>query len=383
MSRLLVPRLLPTQTRARARLVPSAAARAFQCLHLHSSAPAPAIALPITAHGPPPKPPLPAGEIADLRRRQKLEAAQDLAVKGQPGKGRFWKEVKIIDTDGPGVLPTTLKQASKLTLPPPHPPGGLGITLDTRPLKTPAGNPLVIPSSKPLLAATIALEWSLLRSSADAAKGYLIPLTQLSSRALDLDLDPARRGDIVTDLMRYLDTDTLLCLAPTSAGVVRKQQEEAAAPIVAFLAGVVWPGVVLVPVDGDVGMVHVKPQPQATRDVVAAWTAALGRWDLVALERAVLATKSMCIAARLVAEWSAEAGCSRGPGKSFGVREAAAAASVEVRFQTGRWGEVEDTHDVEKEDLKRQLGASVLLAAGEELQGLLSRPSPSSPSPRS
>lgn len=123
MSRLLVPRLLPTQTRAR--LAPSAA-RAFQCLHLHSSAPAPAIALPITAHGPPPKPPLPAGEIADLRRRQKLEAAQDLAVKGQPGKGRFWKEVKIINTDGsisppPGLLlTTTLKQASKLTQTPPN-----------------------------------------------------------------------------------------------------------------------------------------------------------------------------------------------------------------------------------------------------------------------
>lgn len=120
MSRLLVARLLLTQTRARANLVPSAAARAFQCLHLHSSAPAPAIALPITAHGPPPKPPLPAGEIADLRRRQKLEAAQDLAVKGQPGKGRFWKEVKIFDTDGsiPPLLPRhPSKQASKLTHP--------------------------------------------------------------------------------------------------------------------------------------------------------------------------------------------------------------------------------------------------------------------------
>lgn len=232
----------------------------------------------------------------------------------------------------------------------------------------------MIPPSKPLLAAAIALEWSLLRSSADAAKGYLIPLTQLSSRALDLDLVPARRAEVAADLMRYLDTDTLLCLAPTTPvepGRVslRQLQEEAAAPIAAFLTTAVWPGISLVPVDGDAGMMDVKSQPKGTRDVVAAWTAALGPWDLVALERAVLATKSMCIAARLIAEWSFEVGCARGRSsrsRGFGVQEAAAAASVEVRFQTGRWGEVEDTHDVEKEDLKRQLGASVLLAAGEE-----------------
>jgi ATP synthase F1 complex assembly factor 2 len=28
------------------------------------------------------------------------------------------------------------------------------------------------------------------------------------------------------------------------------------------------------------------------------------------------------------------------------------------------WGEVEDTHDVEKEDLRRQLGGVVLLVGG-------------------
>ena len=36
----------------------------------------------------------------------------------------------------------------------------------------------------------------------------------------------------------------------------------------------------------------------------------------------------------------------------------------EVEWQTKKWGEVEDTHDVEKEDLRRQLGSAVLLVAG-------------------
>lgn len=131
--------------------------------------------------------------------------------------------------------------------------------------------------------------------------------------------------------------------------------------MIAFLRANVWAGVTLVPVEGMGG---VLPQPKETRDVVAAWAGALGRWDLVALERAVLASKSMCVAARLVVEWSEDMDLVGSRKRSFGVEEAARAASVEVRFQTGRWGEVEDTHDVEKEDLRRQLGASVLLAAG-------------------
>ena len=51
-------------------------------------------------------------------------------------------------------------------------------------------------------------------------------------------------------------------------------------------------------------------------------------------------------------------------GTRFGIEEAAEACSVEVRWQTGRWGEVEDTHDVEKEDLRRQFGSVVVLVSG-------------------
>jgi ATP synthase F1 complex assembly factor 2 len=42
---------------------------------------------------------------------------------------------------------------------------------------------------------------------------------------------------------------------------------------------------------------------------------------------------------------------------------AAQAASLEVLHQTEQWGEVEDTHDVEKEDLRRQLGSVILLVS--------------------
>lgn len=101
----------------------------------------------------------------------------------------------------------------------------------------------------------------------------------------------------------------------------------------------------------------------------------LSPFELAGLERATLAGKSLLAAARLVAEWSEEGagakpgfGESQGKGKKegerFGVEEAARAVSLEVDWQTQKWGEVEDTHDVEKEDLRRQLGSVVLLVSG-------------------
>lgn len=100
--------------------------------------------------------------------------------------------------------------------------------------------------------------------------------------------------------------------------------------------------------------------------------AGLPAWELAGLERAVLAGKSLCVAARLVVEWSeafygmrqlvAEMG-KKGT-ERFGIEQAAEACSLEVAWQTGEWGEVEDTHDVEKEDLRRQFGSVILVVGG-------------------
>lgn len=87
------------------------------------------------------------------------------------------------------------------------------------------------------------------------------------------------------------------------------------------------------------------------------------------------------MAARLVGEWSEYLNGNRGEdlkggdtggkvqeegsaGGRFGIEEACEACSLEVRWQTGRWGEVEDTHDVEREDLRRQFGSVVLAVSG-------------------
>ena len=127
----------------------------------------------------------------------------------------------------------------------------------------------------------------------------------------------------------------------------------------------------------DDGSILPKSQPAATRAVIKGWMAGLPAWELVGLERAVLAGKSLCVAARLVCEWSeyikSNTGSTMGEsderelgsdGARFGIEQAAEACSLEVRWQTGRWGEVEDTHDVENEDIRRQFGSVVLVVSG-------------------
>lgn len=112
-----------------------------------------------------------------------------------------------------------------------------------------------------------------------------------------------------------------------------------------------------------------RSQPQMTKDVIQGWVSGLPAFELAGLERAVLAGKGLLGAARLLVEWSTELAYLKGesPGREkFGVEEAARAASLEVVWQTGMWGEVEDTHDVEKEDVRRQLGSVILLVSGKQ-----------------
>ena len=90
-------------------------------------------------------------------------------------------------------------------------------------------------------------------------------------------------------------------------------------------------------------------------------------YELAGLERGVLASKSLLVASRLLIEWSQEFKHLRQEAgeKKFGIEDAAAVSSLEVEWQTGMWGEVEDTHDVDHHDIRRQLGQVVTLVAGD------------------
>ncbi|KAL8784794.1 MAG: hypothetical protein Q9195_008893 [Heterodermia aff. obscurata] len=352
------------------------AAVPLSCRCLHASPFRAANPLPNTAAGPPPSAPVPAasqyGDRVDRRRQQAelLRRGQDLrASQMKPGsamKKRFWKDVNVEhDPDGHHT-----------------------IYLDARPVRNPSTKtPLPIPSSKPHLATAIALEWDLLVSAQQALRSHHIPLTSIASRAHDIALQDSTsdssiskvRSEIVDNLIRYLDTDTLLCWAPEAAASdeieviqpsLRQLQIRTAQPIIAYLTHNIWPGVELRPTL-DSGSILPTAQPPATQAVIKGWIAGLPAWELAGLERAVLAGKSLCVAARILCEWSAEysqirdfsRGNTHAPPERFGIEQAAEACSLEVRWQTGRWGEVEDTHDVEREDLRRQFGSVILVVS--------------------
>ncbi|WEW59888.1 ATP synthase mitochondrial F1 complex assembly factor 2 [Emydomyces testavorans] len=347
-------------------------AHALRNRYIHSSASKSAVAHPINVRGPPPKAPVPSPEYSErIERRKKqselLKQGEDASlarggVKASPLRKRFWKDVHVKEV-----------------------PEGYEVYLDSRPIRTPTKSVLIIPRSKPHLALAIALEWDQLVSAQQALKHHLIPLTSLTARAEDIAQQDARgentiRNEIMRTLMRYLDTDTLLSWAPEKGPHDVEQPEEGSKPseslrelqirmaqhITSFLTTTVWPGIEIRPAFEADSILPVS-QPQITKEVIRGWIAGLPAYELAGLERAVLASKSLLVGVRLVVEWSEHFRHLQPEGaRTFGIEKAAEVSSLEVRWQTEQWGEVEDTHDVEKEDLKRQFGGVILLVSGEQ-----------------
>jgi len=326
-----------------------------------------------TVPGPPPS--APQAAISDpqeraARKRQQAQAfiqSQQKAV--NPAKPisalqkRFWKNVSVAETEE-----------------------GLQIHLDTRPVRTAARKVLTLPRHRRALARGIALEWDSLVSAQQALKQHYIPLTSISSRAMDIEaadtqhgVDNEIRGSIIDVMMKYLSTDTLLCWAPTKTihdpqdrgdiKPLRQRQREIAEPIIAYLTTHVFPGIEIHPILDESSIIPTA-QPDITTSVIQGWVAGLPAFELAALERAALASKSLLIASRLIAEWSAEYGHLRVKPSDdmaevskdrFDIDRAAEAANLEVLHQTEQWGEVEDTHDVDREDLRAQLGSAIVL----------------------
>lgn len=328
--------------------------------------------------GPPPSAPqasvtYPQDRVA--RKRQQLEAFRQSQQKPvDPAKPtsalqkRFWKNTSVQETGD-----------------------GLQVHLDTRPVRTAQRQVLHLPQSKRSLAAGIALEWDQLVSAQQALKQHYIPLTSLSSRAMDIKAADEKHGpdneireSIIRVLMKYLSTDTLLCWAPAKnihdpdrPGVkpLRQRQRDIAEPIIAYLTTHVFPGIEINPILDEASIIPAS-QPEMTTSVIRGWIAGLPAFELAALERGVLATKSLLIAARLLVEWSTEYGHLRQAESArsddgsieiererFDIERAFEAANLEVLHQTEQWGEVEDTHDVDKEDVRAQLGSVILLVS--------------------
>ncbi|OJT11134.1 Protein atp12, mitochondrial [Trametes pubescens] len=219
--------------------------------------------------------------------------------------------------------------------------GGYAVTLDTRPLKTPGGNPMIIPPEKRLVAALVASEWE---NQDTVLKPHALPMTSIVSRAIDAFRDDENtRNEVRAQLLKYFETDTIFYHADEPAVLV-KLQEEHWKPILDWAKETFGVDIVV-----SNSLVVPSQSPETMKkfeDILAQFSP----WEMAAMERATYSSKSFLIGLALVM-------------RRLDVDQAAQAAHVEVNSQIELWGEVEDTHDVDYHDMRRQLGSAACLLA--------------------
>ncbi len=95
-------------------------------------------------------------------------------------------------------------------------PTGFAVLLDGRPVRTPARNPLTVPSEP--LAEAVAAEW---RGQGEQILADTMRLTRLATSVVDLM--PTRRPDAVAEAAGYAGTDLLCYRATAPASLVERQ----------------------------------------------------------------------------------------------------------------------------------------------------------------
>lgn len=268
--------------------------------------------------------------------------------------------------------------------------GAHTILLDGKAMRTPLGHTLAVPAHKAQLAQLVAHEWRLLHTH--KAKPTALPLTSLVCRAVDLaavhcapvvDAELAAKvgglAELKQSLLHYLDTDTCLIYTTHSEydGALRRRQEELYRPLAreyeSFFGA--WARkhglndqVSLQTLDCETEGLCGKSQDAVTRAAVLHWLDALPMFDLVALEKAVLVSKSFLCGATTVRSHAREPLLAQLYQVNHDtdyyrklVEEIIELGNLETIFQTAEWGEVEDTHDVDKVDWMRNVSACALV----------------------
>lgn len=108
--------------------------------------------------------------------------------------------------------------------------GGYAVLLDGRPIRTPAGKPLLAPT--PALAEGIAAEW---RGQGERLRPATMPLTQLLNTALDRMAEEKVRAAAVAEICGYAATD-LVCFRAPHPPSLAERQRAAWQPLLDWLA---------------------------------------------------------------------------------------------------------------------------------------------------
>lgn len=198
---------------------------------------------------------------------------------------RFWSEATVVEADG-----------------------GFGVTLDGRPLKTPARAVLSVPTR--VLAEAIAAEWA---AAGETIDPRAMPMTRLANAAID------RAGDeLAAGITRYAESDQFCYRAEGPAPLVERQTE-------AWDALLGW---ARRRYDVDFatcsGIIHVAQPPETVRKLCHAVTA-LDRFRLAALSPLVTIGGSLVAGLAVLEE-------------AIPPEAAWEAISLDERWQLEKWG---------------------------------------------
>jgi len=208
------------------------------------------------------------------------------------------------------------KQASSNTVE-----GGFAVTLDERTIKTPAGQPLNLPTQA--LADAVAGEWD---AQGDEIEPKSMPMMQLCGTAIDRV--PDVRDGLIEGLLRYTDTD-LLCYRAGHPADLAAKQHAAWQPLLdwasAELGATLFVAEGIMPVDQD----------EAAREAFRTVLDQLDNWTLTAVAELVGISGSLVVGLAVL------------KGR-LDVEGAFAVCQLDEDHQIERWGE--DAEALEKRD---------------------------------
>ncbi|KAG4302284.1 hypothetical protein PCANB_001560 [Pneumocystis canis] len=223
---------------------------------------------------------------------------------------------------------------------------GYQIFIDNHPFKTASGKILEFPKRKRSLSHMIVQECC--SSAFKLFQYHLLPLTSLAIKAIDVFSIENERENKYKELIKYLDTDTILFYAPEneSGGELLTLQKKLWGPLHEW-AQKYW-NVDILKINADTGIFS-NAQPLKTKNKMISWMRTLDQWQIAALDRAISTSKSFIIGAKMVAMRNSLFD------ENLSAEKACDLAQLEVYFQTTRWGQIKDSHVSENEYIKQLL----------------------------
>lgn len=253
------------------------------------------------------------------------------------------------------------------------------ITLDNRPLRTPLGNPMTIPSLP--LSLAIAAEW-------DAQTEYLVPtqmpLMTLTCTTLDQVSTHSAFTETQNNCMKYLFNDTTCYYAdPSEDRVLYRKQVKYWETIHDFVEnkllfgennsennlGKMRPAVAHGHFDGmllsrgkgtkNSGL----PHPPELVQAIQTYVQSLNAWELTCLQTITMEAKSLLLGLSILKSVQNKNNGSKSASKCFDgkVHDFVMAARVEEEFQIENWGLVEGGHDYDRLNCSVQITAATFM----------------------